>query len=94
MLHSGTREGERLHTRFVDLDVPTKAAVVRLDPIADPDEFNVLLHLEERAAAGGERRELSADAANSTDPGERAVGMRIENLRVARLGLWSWGGLR
>ncbi len=92
VLHSGTREGERLRTRFVDLDLPTKAAVVRLDPIADPDEFNVLLHLEEHAAATGERENYLRTLRQSTDPGERAVGKRIENLRVLDWRLWAWGG--
>ena len=91
VLHSGHGDGERLHTRFVDLDVQTKAAILRMDPIADADEFNVFLHADDRP-------DLSAKVAylrtlrESSDPAERAVGKRIENLQVFDWGLWAWGG--
>lgn len=31
VFHSSKREGQRLHTRFTDLSVPSKGAVLRLD---------------------------------------------------------------
>lgn len=91
VLHSGRREGERLRTRFVDLDLPTKAAILQMNPIADADEFNVFLHADDRAALPEKVAYLRA-LRESHDPAEQSVGKRIENLQVFDWELWAWGG--
>ena len=45
ILHSSVPTGEQLKARFIDLSVPSKAAVLQLDPIKDAGKFNVLLHV-------------------------------------------------
>ncbi|QDP97869.1 ATP-binding protein [Microlunatus elymi] len=92
VLNSGTRGGERLQTRFLDLDVATKAATLRLDPITDLDEYNVLLHIDERRPESWDRDSYLEMIHHSDDPGERAIGRRVENLQVLEWELWAWGG--
>ena len=92
VLNSGAKGGERLRSRFLDLDVPTKAAILRLDPIADLDEFNVLLHVDERRPDTWERDAYLRMLRDSEHPGERAIGRRLENLQILDWELWAWGG--
>ena len=49
VFHSSTEREPQLHIRFVDLSVPSKAAVGRLDAIVDEEEYNALLHLDVNA---------------------------------------------
>lgn len=91
VLHSGAREGERLRTRFVDLSVSSKAAVLRLDPIEDAEEFNLLLHIEEVLDRTG-RASFLETVRGSQLPGAAALALRAENLEVMEWELWSWGG--
>lgn len=90
VLHSTARDGEQLHIRFLDLSVPAKAAVLRLDPIADAEEYNVLLHV---AAAPEDFDDASLLSAlrESNDPGRQRLALRIENLEVLEWDLWSRG---
>ena len=39
VLQSSAGDGEPLRVRFVDLDLRSKGAVLRLDPVAHPDEY-------------------------------------------------------
>src|SRR6185437_14286669 len=45
VFHSSTRGEPQFHARYVDLSVRSQAAVGRLDPIADEEEYNALLLL-------------------------------------------------
>lgn len=90
VLQSSDGNGEPLRVRYVDLDVRSKAAVLRLDPIAHPDEYNVLLHLEDEFGPMGEHAMLDALRA-SDHPGRRTLATRIENLRVLDWDLWARG---
>ncbi|HEY9291099.1 MAG TPA: ATP-binding protein [Microlunatus sp.] len=92
VLHSGAKEGDRLRSRFLDLDVATKAAILRLDPINDLDEYNVLLHIDERRPEWADRDSYVRMLHQSDNPGERAIGRRVENLQVLDWELWAWGG--
>lgn len=90
VFRSGAAEGERLHTRFVDLSAASKAAVLQMDPIADADEYNALIHLEQDAESldgSGMVPELLA----SNDPAKVRLAKRIENLQVLEWNLWSRG---
>ncbi|MDZ4234022.1 MAG: DUF87 domain-containing protein, partial [Dietzia sp.] len=46
---SGKSPAGRLRARYVDLTPASKAALLQLDPIADAEEYNVLLRAEVRA---------------------------------------------
>lgn len=90
VFRSGTAEGERLHVRYSDLAAASKAAVLQMDPIADGEEYNVLLHSEADA------RTFDADAAliqlrGSGDPSQIRLANRMENLQVLEWDLWSRG---
>lgn len=73
-----------LRIRFTDLDARAKAAVLRLDPILDRLEYNVLLRLADQLA------DLSAD---QIVPTLRAMGTPEATMlaqRVENLGLLEW----
>ena len=91
VLRSSAGEGERLHARFVDLDLRAQAAALRIDPIQNRDEYNALLRFEVTRPLGGpaglraERRESDTEALHP-------VAMRLENLGILTWDLWAWGG--
>lgn len=93
VLHS-TGVGEPLRTRFAELSVPAQAAVLRLDPIADREEYNALLRLPLRVADGADenREAFVARLRNNEDPVARQLALRVENLQLFDWSLWSWGG--
>lgn len=91
VLHSSTTDGEQLHTRFVDLSVRSQAAVGRLDPIADEDEYNALLHLD-KAVDGFEKDRFLTGLKSSGDDARRRLGLRIDNLEILDWPLWAFGG--
>jgi uncharacterized protein len=90
---AGTNGDDRLHVRFTDLDGEEQAAVLRLDPIRDRDEYGVLLDqlesgIENGAADAGElaRRLLAA-----SNPHVQALGGRVRNLGLHAWPIWSTG---
>ncbi|GGM58819.1 hypothetical protein GCM10010489_33120 [Microbacterium saperdae] len=90
VFRSGATEGEPLRVRYTELSTASKAAVLQLDPIADADEYNVLLH------AGADARDFDAEhllgrLRASGDPGETRLANRMENLQVLEWDLWSRG---
>lgn len=90
VFRSGAGEGERLHARFVDLSAASKAAVLQMDPIADADEYNALIHLEQDAESL-DGRGMLPELRASGDPGRVKLAKRIENLQVLEWDLWSRG---
>ena len=93
ILRSGDALGERLLVRFMDLGLRSKAAVLRLDPLLDAEEYNVLLHLEEEVSAlSRDRRGLADHLHASDDPGRRKLLLRLENLGILDWDVWAWGG--
>ena len=54
---SGTTGSDRLHVRFTDCDAEEQAAVLRLDPIRDREEYGVLVDMLEQGleSQGGRR---------------------------------------
>lgn len=88
VLHSTNRSEPQLRTRFLDLSVASKAAVLQLDPIADADEYNVLLHADEDPDVLG-RPDFLTSMRESGDEGQRRLATRIENLQVLEWGLWA-----
>ena len=81
----------RLHVRWLDLDLPSKAAVLRLDPLQDAEEYNALLHvldsLEQSNIIG-----LVKALTTEGDPALERLRKRIENLELLDWDLWAMGG--
>jgi len=74
-------DGEgRLALRLADLDAATQAAMLRLDPIADREEYAALTELVERFHPGA-LAELR----------EERLAQRVRNLDVDGWGIWSRG---
>ncbi|MFK0241978.1 ATP-binding protein [Microbacterium sp. NPDC090281] len=92
VFRSGAGEGERLHARFVDLTAASKAAVLQMDPIADADEYNALIHLEQNAETL-DARGMVPGLLGSADPGKARLAKRIENLQVLEWNVWSRGAV-
>ena len=90
VFHSSTREDPQLHARYVDLSVRSQAAVGRLDPIADAEEYNALLHLD-KVPEHYQREHFLQALAASDDPARRMLGRRIDNLEILDWPLWSFG---
>lgn len=90
VLRSSDGPGERLRTRYVDLAPASKAALMQLDPIADAEEYNVLLHADVRAEAFDPATAVQR-LRRSDDPGEVRLSYRMDNLQVLEWDLWSRG---
>ncbi|TNC51774.1 ATP-binding protein [Mumia zhuanghuii] len=89
----GSEGDDRLSVKFVDLNLRSRAAVLRLDPLKDPEEYNVLLHLEKAyGPATFDRATLLQRLTEAKDPGLRRLLMRLENLGVLDWDVWAWGG--
>lgn len=79
-----------LRVRYVDLSSASKAALLQLDPIADAEEYNVVLRADSR-------RDMFDSATvidrlrSSPDPAEVRLSYRMENLEVLDWELWSRG---
>ena len=90
---SGATGSDRLHVRFTDCDAEEQAAVLRLDPIADREEYGALVDLLdggiESASAGV--GELASRLLDAPDPATRGLGARIRNLGLHRWPIWSGG---
>ena len=89
---------DRLHVRFRDFDVNERAAMLRLDPIDDREEYAALVEALEASTAapanGRARAESVLDTVDSMvdspDP-LHSVGLRARNLGVDRWDIWSAG---
>jgi uncharacterized protein len=87
---AGEAGAERLHVRFRDFDATEQAAVLRLDPIGDRDEYAALVEALESSDSGG--------VGTVSDAVERlwqapepfhSLGVRARNLGVDRWQIWS-----
>ena len=77
-----------LRVRFSAMTVEAKAAVLRLDPLADRTEFNALLGISEELRT---RRTVEAvnDLLASDDADVRFLAQRIENLGILGWDVWA-----
>lgn len=91
VLHSTRRDLPQLRTRFTDLPLAAKAAVLQLDPIADADEYNVLLHADATLTGTPDQSTYITALRASADPGHQRLAKRIENLQVLDWDLWARG---
>jgi DNA helicase HerA-like ATPase len=82
-----------LRARFLDMRLPSKAAVLRLDPVADRDEYNRLVHLQDLMRAGELEQLLpmlrQVDGGGDGHP----LAERIENLAVLDWEVWAGGDI-
>jgi DNA helicase HerA-like ATPase len=90
---SGESGADRLHVRFTDCDADEQAAILRLDPIRDRDEYGVLVDMLEKGfeEAGGTAGEIAARLVEAPAPEMRAMGTRLRNLGIHRWPIWSTG---
>jgi len=79
-----------LRARFIDMRLPSKAAVLRLDPVVDRDEYNRLVHLQELMHAG-ELAQLLPMLRQASAGSDEAhpLAERIENLGVLEWEVWA-----
>jgi uncharacterized protein len=89
----GSRGAARLHVRFTDCEAEEQAAILRLDPIADRDEYGVLLDLLESGfeSSDSSARGITERLLCSSDARTQALGARLRNLGIDRWGIWSEG---
>lgn len=90
VFRSSSGVGEPLRVRYLDLSSSSKAALLQLDPIADAEEYNVLLRADVRRDAFDEDTVVER-LRTSSDPGEVRLSYRMENLEVLEWSLWSRG---
>ncbi|GAC56297.1 hypothetical protein GOHSU_04_01670 [Gordonia hirsuta DSM 44140 = NBRC 16056] len=93
-----------LRVRFVDMELPSRAAVIQLDPVDDAAEFNAALRAEavlrqavDNLTGGSDgdelmtmRRSLLPRLQASGVPEFVQLAMRLENLGVADWDLWAF----
>ena len=78
--------GRRLRLHAADIDPATQAAALRLDPIADREEYAALAEV----LASPSRSALEA-LSGSDRPEARRLGLRVRNLGVDRFSVWAPG---
>jgi DNA helicase HerA-like ATPase len=79
------RAGDGLALLLAELEPPAQAAVLRLDPIADREEYSELVALTD----GGEALSLEQlEEVERGDAGRRLIG-RARNLGLDRWGIWA-----
>jgi uncharacterized protein len=93
---AGDAGSSRLHVRFRDFDASEQAAVLRLDPIDDRDEYAALADAVDDSQAEEDGPRIRADTARESiqrlwDSPEpfHSLGVRARNLGVDRWQIWS-----
>ncbi len=89
----GAAGSDRLHVRFTELDGEEQAAVLRLDPIRDRDEYGALLDQLESGIenTASDAEDLARRLLAASSPRVQALGSRLRNLGVDRWQVWSNG---
>lgn len=90
VFRSSSGSEESLRVRYLDLSSASKAALLRLDPIADAEEYNVLLRADVHRDAFDSDTVIDR-LRSSSDPAEVRLSYRMENLEVLNWDLWSRG---
>lgn len=80
--------GSTLRARFLDMPLPSKAAVLRLDPVADRSEYNSLVKLQD-VLRTGELEELLPMLRTATEERDHPLAERIENLGLLEWEVWA-----
>ena len=85
---AGDAGQNRLHVRFRDFDAAERAAVLRLDPIDDREEYSALVEAVEAAGEATTVRGTVERLSESPEPWH-SLGVRARNLGVDRWQVWS-----
>lgn len=79
---------DALRARLRSMDLPSRAALLRLDPVLHRDEFHAMLrHNPEQPIH--DAQELAASLASAEDSAAQALGRRIENLGLFGWNIWA-----
>jgi DNA helicase HerA-like ATPase len=90
VFRSGHGAGDKVCVRYVDLSPTAKAAVLQIDPIADAEEYNALLHWSV-STTDFDADEMLKGFRATGDPAYIRLANRMENLQVLEWDLWSRG---
>jgi hypothetical protein len=85
-VRSGTAGPRRVHLRFDQIGRDAQAALLRLDPVADREEYGELASLLDSEQPGS-----LEDLADLSRPEARGLALRASNLGVGRWPVWSRG---
>ncbi|MEF3402503.1 ATP-binding protein [Agromyces sp. CCNWLW203] len=88
VLRPNTAGTDPLRARFTSMTMEAKAAVLRLDPVVDREEFNAVVHLSD-SFSSIETHELLPELLGSDDRARRALGLRIENMGLLKWEVWA-----
>jgi DNA helicase HerA-like ATPase len=77
-----------LRVRFVDMPLAARAALLHLDPLADREEFGVLVRIEETVGSVAPENVVPTLISQGGD-GARSLAARIENLRLTDWSVWA-----
>jgi DNA helicase HerA-like ATPase len=87
---AGADGPDRLHVRFRDFDAAERAAVLRLDPIADREEYSALVEaIEHSGDLIGATVQETVERMRARPQPLRSLAMRASNLGVDRWQVWS-----
>ncbi|WP_433167079.1 ATP-binding protein [Kribbella sp. CA-247076] len=81
--------GDRIMLRFAELDPAGQAALLRLDPIADREEYAALSALLDAGERGRPLVGTFEDFFTTDQPGARELGLRAANLGVLDWPIWA-----
>ncbi|MFB8007655.1 ATP-binding protein [Nocardia sp. NPDC056000] len=84
--HAGP--GSRLRAAFLGMPLTSKAAILHLDPVADREEFNELIHLR-TLIESGELFDILPTMLASDSPVQRRLAQRVENLGLLDWEVWA-----
>lgn len=88
VLRPNVAGADPLRARFLTMPLASKAAVLQLDPVADREEFNTLLHLREVLEVH-ELDQILPTLRESGDPAHARLLLRLENLGVLDWEVWA-----
>ena len=81
-------DAEHLRARFLAMPLHVRAALLRLDPLRDREEYNTLVHLDGQISSTNTVAFLR-ELAESPNSGNRALALRIENLGILDWQVWA-----
>jgi DNA helicase HerA-like ATPase len=82
-------EASPLRARFLDMPLPSKAAVLRLDPVANRAEYNQLVHLDQQIMRATDLGEVLARLNRLDEGSSHPLAERIENLGLLDWEVWA-----
>jgi DNA helicase HerA-like ATPase len=90
VLRPNVAGAEPLRARFMGMPIASKAAVLQLDPLADREEFNTLLHARDVLQVN-ELDKILPTLRASANPAHTRLLLRLENLGLLDWEVWAGG---